>query len=151
MEQGAEEILEGAREKEVIILLLKQVWLTMSYIGGFSCCWGSFWCHHTFGFGVEGQGAGNSTSSMQNLVYASLISHHFKGCTQCFHHECCWLLRFAALQLRRDGWLVLANFLLTLLIRSRYHFGRRPGSRIVFMTRSVKISQEGSTPFVFWT
>ena len=48
------------------------------------------------------------------------------------------------------GW-ILANFLLTLLIRSRYHFGRRPGSRIVFMTRSVKISQEGSTPFVFWT
>ena len=73
VEQGAEEILEGAREKEVIILLLKQVWLTMSYIGGFSCRWGSFWCHHTFGFGVEGQGAGNSTSSMQNVFFASLI------------------------------------------------------------------------------
>ena len=74
VEQGAEEILEGAREKEVTILLLKQVWLTMSYIGGFSCCWGSFWCHHTFGFGVEGQGAGNSTSSMQNVFFMRVSS-----------------------------------------------------------------------------
>ena len=153
MEQGAEEILEGAREKEVIILLLKQVWLTISYQVAFLVVGDPFGAttHSDLVLRAKELGIPHQVCKMFLRRVSFKISHHCKGCTQCFHHECCWLLRFAALQLRRNGWLVLANFLLTLLIRSRYHFGRRPGSRIVFMTRSVKISQEGSTPFVFWT
>ena len=58
VEQGAEEILESAREKEVA---RSDYPGKCSIEGGLSGCWGSFWCDHTLRFSSESQRVGSAT------------------------------------------------------------------------------------------
>ena len=60
VEQGAEEILESAREKEVASqIILANI---VSFLeGGLSGCRGSFWCDHTLRFSSESQRVGSAT------------------------------------------------------------------------------------------